>query len=87
MAAWTRTETYNAELGSPVAWLVRIARNRFLNADLRAAAITSLAVCTVNFGRDGIPYAKVWAAMEKQVEPEVWAKQSRVGISDRGQRP
>jgi RNA polymerase sigma-70 factor, ECF subfamily len=28
---WTRAETYNAELGSPVAWLVRIARNRSID--------------------------------------------------------
>jgi RNA polymerase sigma-70 factor (ECF subfamily) len=28
---WTRAETYNAELGSPAAWLVRIARNRSID--------------------------------------------------------
>lgn len=28
LAAWTRAETYNESLGSPVGWLVRIARNR-----------------------------------------------------------
>jgi RNA polymerase sigma-70 factor (ECF subfamily) len=38
MAAWTRTETYNPELGSPVAWLVRIARNRAVDR-LRANAV------------------------------------------------
>src|SRR5881394_889213 len=25
---WTRAETYNVRIGSPAAWLVRIARNR-----------------------------------------------------------
>ena len=28
---WTRADTYNAELGAPVAWLVRIARNRAID--------------------------------------------------------
>ena len=28
MLVWTRAETYNVALGSPAAWLVRIARNR-----------------------------------------------------------
>jgi len=40
---WTRAETYNVALGSPAAWLVRIARNRGIdrlranNVRLRAA--------------------------------------------------
>jgi len=29
--AWTRAETYERDLGSPVAWLVRIARNRAID--------------------------------------------------------
>jgi RNA polymerase sigma-70 factor, ECF subfamily len=28
---WTRAETYNAALGAPVAWLVRLARNRAID--------------------------------------------------------
>jgi RNA polymerase sigma-70 factor (ECF subfamily) len=28
---WSRTETYNALLGSPTAWLIRIARNRAID--------------------------------------------------------
>jgi RNA polymerase sigma-70 factor (ECF subfamily) len=28
---WTRADTYNVELGAPVAWLVRIARNRAID--------------------------------------------------------
>jgi RNA polymerase sigma-70 factor (ECF subfamily) len=31
VAVWTRAETYNAALGSPAAWLVRIARNRAID--------------------------------------------------------
>lgn len=29
--AWTKVDTYNASLGAPVAWLVRIARNRAID--------------------------------------------------------
>jgi RNA polymerase sigma-70 factor, ECF subfamily len=29
--AWTRVETYNRDLGSPLAWLIRIARNRAID--------------------------------------------------------
>jgi RNA polymerase sigma-70 factor, ECF subfamily len=31
LIAWTRVETYDRDLGSPVAWLVRIARNRAID--------------------------------------------------------
>jgi RNA polymerase sigma-70 factor (ECF subfamily) len=29
--AWTRTDTYNASLGSPAGWLIGIARNRAID--------------------------------------------------------
>lgn len=35
---WTRADTYNVQLGPPVAWLVRIARNRAIDR-LRANAV------------------------------------------------
>ena len=35
---WTRVETYNVELGTPAAWLVRIARNRAIDR-LRANTV------------------------------------------------
>lgn len=38
LAVWNRSQTYNVELGPPVAWLVRIARNRALDR-LRANAV------------------------------------------------
>ena len=31
LQVWTRAETFNADLGAPVAWLVRIARNRAID--------------------------------------------------------
>jgi RNA polymerase sigma-70 factor (ECF subfamily) len=31
LTVWTRVETYDRDLGSPVAWLVRIARNRAID--------------------------------------------------------
>jgi RNA polymerase sigma-70 factor, ECF subfamily len=40
---WTRAETYNAALGAPVAWLVRLARNRAIDR-LRANSVRLRAV-------------------------------------------
>ena len=46
---WTRAETYNVALGSPAAWLVRIARNRGIdrlranNVRVRAAEVGAVA--------------------------------------------
>jgi RNA polymerase sigma-70 factor, ECF subfamily len=40
---WTRAETYDVALGSPVAWLVRIARNRAIDR-LRSNAVRLRAV-------------------------------------------
>src|SRR4051794_19552863 len=38
IAVWNRSESYNATLGPPVGWLVRIARNRAVDR-LRANAV------------------------------------------------
>jgi RNA polymerase sigma-70 factor, ECF subfamily len=40
---WTRAETYNVALGSPAAWLVRVARNRAIDR-LRSNAVRGRAV-------------------------------------------
>jgi RNA polymerase sigma-70 factor (ECF subfamily) len=42
LQVWTRGETYNAALGSPAGWLVRIARNRAIGcARMRSACAPS----------------------------------------------
>ena len=38
IALWNRSETYNVSIGPPIAWLVRVARNRALDR-LRANAV------------------------------------------------
>ena len=43
LLVWTRAETYNVTLGSPAAWLVRIARNRAIDR-LRSNAVRLRAV-------------------------------------------
>ena len=37
LQVWTRAQTFNVELGTPIAWIVRIARNRAIDR-LRARA-------------------------------------------------
>jgi len=43
LLVWTRAETYNIALGTPAAWLVRVARNRAIDR-LRANAVRLRAV-------------------------------------------
>lgn len=43
LAAWTRADTYKASLGTPVGWLVRIARNRAIDR-LRANSVRLRAI-------------------------------------------
>jgi RNA polymerase sigma-70 factor, ECF subfamily len=40
---WTRADTYNVELGAPIAWLVRIARNRAID-QIRANSVRARTV-------------------------------------------
>jgi RNA polymerase sigma-70 factor, ECF subfamily len=46
LAVWTKAATYNATLGSPVGWLVRLARNRaidhFRTSAVRARTVESV---------------------------------------------
>jgi RNA polymerase sigma-70 factor (ECF subfamily) len=49
---WSRAETYDARLGSPAAWLTRIARNRALDR-LRAKRVRSDISVEPGAGRDG----------------------------------
>jgi RNA polymerase sigma-70 factor, ECF subfamily len=43
LAAWTRADTYQASLGTPAGWLVRIARNRAIDR-LRANSVRLRAI-------------------------------------------
>jgi len=43
LIAWTRVETYDRELGSPMSWLIRIARNRAIDR-LRAGRTRAKAI-------------------------------------------
>ncbi len=43
IAVWNRSDSYNASLGSPLAWLIGIARNRALDR-LRSNAVQSKSV-------------------------------------------
>ena len=51
---WSRAETYDARLGSPAAWLIRIARNRAIDR-LRAKRVRSDISVEPGSGRDGEP--------------------------------
>jgi RNA polymerase sigma-70 factor (ECF subfamily) len=53
VSLWTRVHTYEVSLGSPVAWLVRIARNRAIDrlraAGTRTRAVESLAQSSIEW--------------------------------------
>jgi RNA polymerase sigma-70 factor (ECF subfamily) len=57
VALWTRVHTYEVKLGSPLAWLVRIARNRAIDR-LRATGARTRAVEAVQ------PESVDWATPE-----------------------
>lgn len=57
LVAWTRIDTYNPDLGSPLAWLVRIARNRAIDR-MRSNQARMRAV-------EGLPAANVVDSPEK----------------------
>jgi RNA polymerase sigma-70 factor (ECF subfamily) len=65
IALWTRIDTYEVALGSPVAWLVRIARNRAIDR-LRAAGTRTRAVeaAPTNFVEQPTP--EDWASASEQ---------------------
>jgi RNA polymerase sigma-70 factor (ECF subfamily) len=52
LSVWTRAETYDATLGSPAGWLVRIARNRGIDR-LRANAVRTRTLEAVQPGGAG----------------------------------
>lgn len=65
---WSRAETYDARLGSPAAWLTRIARNRAIDR-LRARRVREDISVEHGTGPDGevVPLA----ALETRETPEV----------------
>jgi RNA polymerase sigma-70 factor, ECF subfamily len=69
VAAWTRANTYNRELGPPVAWLLRIARNRAVDR-LRANAVR-LKAAESAAGSDGPPATPEAAAAASQRQAAV----------------
>jgi RNA polymerase sigma-70 factor (ECF subfamily) len=46
LSVWTKADTYNASLGSPIGWLVRLARNRAIDR-LRTLTVRARAVSAV----------------------------------------
>lgn len=66
LAAWTRADTYNQDLGAPVAWLLRIARNRALDR-LRANAARTRAVDSAPAENDCVetPEAQAWVSQQQ----------------------
>jgi RNA polymerase sigma-70 factor (ECF subfamily) len=58
LAAWTRAETYQASLGTPAGWLVRIARNRAidrLRANSSRLRVIEQGGSAVARGADAVP--------------------------------
>ena len=58
LAAWTRAETYQASLGTPAGWLVRIARNRAidrLRANSSRLRVIEQGASAVARGADAVP--------------------------------
>ena len=47
LSVWTKADTYNPSLGSPVGWLVRLARNRAIDR-LRTLSVRARAVTAVD---------------------------------------
>jgi RNA polymerase sigma-70 factor (ECF subfamily) len=75
LAVWTRIHTYNVALGSPVAWLVRIARNRAIDrlrsSDARMRAAQAAQAAPVDFIEQTTPEDRASAG-------EQWRAAARV---------
>ena len=86
LSVWTRIHTYNVALGSPVAWLVRIARNRAIDrlraADARMRAALSAPVDYVEqtTPEDRASAGEEWRAAARVLE--TLPREQRVLVED-----
>lgn len=70
---WTKIESYRAELGTPVAWLVRIARNRAIDR-LRATSVRDRAVAEERAHAPAGSVVDVEAEVQRTEEQRVVAR-------------
>ena len=81
MRVWSRADTYNARLGSPAAWLTRIARNRAIDR-LRAKRVRRDISVEQGTGPDG--EAARLPEPETRETPEVVLQQNATAGALRG---
>ena len=82
---WSRAETYDARLGSPAAWLIRIARNRAIDR-LRAKRVRSGISVEPGRGHDGeaaqVPEPETRETPEMLLQETVTARALRAAMAD-----
>jgi len=82
---WARADTYDARLGSPAAWLIRIARNRAIDR-LRAKRVRSDISVEPGAGHDGeaapVPEPHTHETPEIVLQETVTARALRAAMAD-----
>ncbi|MFN7979107.1 MAG: sigma-70 family RNA polymerase sigma factor [Vicinamibacterales bacterium] len=81
---WSRAETYDARLGSPEAWLVRIARNRAIDRVRARRVREHLAVDTgiTETGESRVPEPETHVTPEHVVRDAATARAIRRALTD-----